>query len=71
MSDKEQERCQRCNGEMREGQALQNTISTGIPDFPGATDLAGQTFSFTGPAKMVRVLKCVDCGYSRSLKGEA
>jgi hypothetical protein len=56
---------------MREGQALQNTISTGIPDFPGATDLAGQTFSFTGPAKMVRVLKCVDCGYSRSLKGEA
>jgi hypothetical protein len=60
--------CRKCGGEMREGRALQNTVSRGVSDFPGARDVAGQTFSFTGPPVLVKVLKCSACGHSRSLR---
>jgi hypothetical protein len=58
-------RCPKCGGEFKEGVALVNTVSHGIEDFPGSHDLRGQTFSYTGQAEQVKVLKCVECGHSR------
>lgn len=49
---------------MTDGTALKNTVSAGLPDFPGQTDLRGQTFTENGPAQLVGVLKCESCGYS-------
>jgi predicted nucleic-acid-binding Zn-ribbon protein len=60
----EQLTCRKCGGEMHEGQALENTVSRGMPDFEGSNDKEGQTFSFSGEARMIKVLKCKDCGYS-------
>lgn len=57
-------KCPRCHGEMKEGQALQNTAPYGTPDFPGQKDLSGQTFSFSGDAVLIKCLKCKECGYS-------
>lgn len=53
-----------CPGVMRKGKALLNTPEYGTPDFPGQTDLRGQTFTMTGPAGVVAVLKCSVCGHS-------
>jgi len=58
--------CPRCGGNLEKGNALKNTASAGILDFPNADDLSGQTFSYTGEAKLIEVLKCVKCGYSRT-----
>lgn len=55
-------KCKKCGGEMRPGQALQQTFTSGAPDFPG--DSVGITFSPGGPGKLVDVLKCRDCGHS-------
>lgn len=55
--------CPRCQGELQPGEALQNTL-VGYPDFPG--DDHAVTVSPTGPARMVPVLKCTSCGYSRT-----
>ncbi|HKX42707.1 MAG TPA: hypothetical protein VJO99_16240 [Burkholderiaceae bacterium] len=52
--------CQRCGGTMLRGHALENTLS-GSPDFPGGEVV---TMSHTGPAQVVPVLKCIQCGYS-------
>lgn len=47
---------------MLPGQALQQTFTSGSPDFPG--DSVGITLSFGGRGKLVDVLKCKDCGHS-------
>jgi len=58
--------CPRCGGDLDIGHALQNIASAGILDFPNADDSIGQTFSYNGEAKLIEVLKCVKCGYSRT-----
>ncbi len=47
---------------MIHGQAIQQTFTSGIPDFPG--DNVCITLSPGGPGKLVDVLKCRDCGHS-------
>jgi len=57
--------CRRCSTPLVMGKALQNTL-VGFPDFPGDTGReAGCTLSYSGEAKMIDVLKCPACGYSR------
>lgn len=63
--------CRKCSGEMKEGIALQNGISYGLPDFVGddlskmsEKELRGQTFSYSGQAAQVVVWKCSECGHS-------
>ena len=58
--------CRECGCRMKSGEALQNTPCVGISDFPGQTDLRGQTMTMTGPPKMVNVWKCEYCGHSIS-----
>lgn len=48
--------CKKCNVPMKEGEALQNQLVGG--------DFRGATLSHTGPAQMVKVWKCPDCGHS-------
>ncbi len=43
-------------------QALQNTLACGTPDFPGSSDMDGQTFSYTGPAELIDIMACSKCG---------
>ena len=59
-------RCPRCDVDLVPGQALQNTLVAGLPDFPGQTDIEGQTLSPGGPGRLVDVRTCPDCGYSVS-----
>ena len=60
------ETCRRCQTPLVPGQALQNQC-VAHPDFLGDTgNEAGSTRSFSGDAKMVDVLKCPSCGYSRT-----
>lgn len=47
---------------MVSGQAIQQTFTSGSPDFPGES--VGITLSPGGPGKLVNVLKCRDCGHS-------
>jgi ribosomal protein S27AE len=59
-------KCPKCDIEMSEGKALTNTPSMRIPDFPGDTaESRGQTMTMDGPAIMVKVQKCPECGYSK------
>lgn len=57
-------KCRKCYVVMVRGIALQNTPSYGIPDFPGQTDLRGQTMTMDGPVVKVSVWKCPQCGHS-------
>ena len=61
-------RCRKCGGEMRPGKATGQTWKPGIPDFPGQTDLRGQTMHVGGPGKLIDAMKCVDCGWSVSVE---
>lgn len=56
--------CPRCQKRLVPGQALRSTV-VGTPDFPG--DEAPITLSPGGPGRLTTVLKCPDCGYSRSV----
>lgn len=47
---------------MKRGIAMQQTLTAGMPDFPG--DSVGITLSPGGPGKVVSVMKCVKCGWS-------
>lgn len=65
--------CFKCGGEMGMGVALVNSWWVHA-DFEGDytgelkdvkdEDIRGQTMSMTGPAKLIRVKKCKDCGRS-------
>lgn len=48
--------CKKCDVPMKDGQALQNQLVGGTH--------RGATLSPLGPAQMVKVLKCPDCGHS-------
>lgn len=54
-------RCPRCNGEMKPGIAMGQTLH-GMPDFIGSKDVV--TVSLGGPGKLIDCMKCVNCGYS-------
>lgn len=56
-------KCRHCSSEMTEGKAFAPTLVAGAPDFPGQTDLRGQTLS-EGHGKLVIVNKCPSCGHS-------
>lgn len=60
--------CKRCKVEMKEGIALINNVSAGMPDFAGMdANSTGQTVSYDGTAEMNSVLKCPECGASASV----
>ena len=54
-------KCRKCNGKMKEGKAIEQTY-TGIPDFIGDDHIC--TVSPGGPGKLIKFLKCEDCGWS-------
>lgn len=59
--------CRHCNTPLVAGKALQNTL-VGFPDFPGDTGReVGCTLSYSGEARMANVMKCPECGYSRTV----
>ena len=54
-------KCKKCSGEMKEGVAIQNTL-TGLPDFHG--DKHAVTLSPGGPGRLIDCMKCSACGWS-------
>lgn len=58
--------CKKCNGNMKQGTAIQNSIVSATPDFPD--QLHGVTMSMDGEAAMVSCMKCEKCGNSFSIK---
>lgn len=54
--------CRKCGGEMRPGIAMRETVTGGVPDFPG--DVSASTFSAGGPGELITVMKCTECGWS-------
>ena len=54
--------CKKCGGTMKPSKALQQTYTSGMPDFPG--DDVGVTISAGGPGKLIDCLKCEKCGWS-------
>ena len=61
-------RCKKCDTEMVDGVAMAPTWVPGIPDFPGQTDLRGQTMHMGGSGRLANVQKCPECGYSVEMK---
>jgi predicted RNA-binding Zn-ribbon protein involved in translation (DUF1610 family) len=62
-------KCPKCKwaGAPKEGLALMQTWTTGMPDFigdPNPDDNRCQTMSPGGPGRLVSCLKCPECGYS-------
>ncbi len=56
-------KCRHCQGQMREGIALESTI-VGVPDFTSGEVV---TLSEGGPGRLVAVMKCTECGWSYRL----
>lgn len=56
--------CKRCGGIMRQGIAMGQTWSAGIPDFPGQD--ACITMSPGGPGRVIDCMKCEACGWSQT-----
>lgn len=55
------DRCRKCNGEMRLGTYLAQSL-IGVPDFPN--DRHAVTVSPGGPGRLEPCLKCSKCGWS-------
>lgn len=60
--------CHRCGIPMRPGIAIAQTYTAGAPDFPG--DREGITMSAGGPGRVIKCLKCPDCGRSVTEDGK-
>lgn len=56
------QRCRKCGGGMKPSKAIEQTYTSGMPDFHG--DDVGITISPGGPGKLVDCLKCEKCGWS-------
>jgi len=56
--------CKKCDAPMGPGLALEQTISRGVPDFPGSDTVV--TMSAGGSGKIVECRKCPECGWSVS-----
>jgi len=54
--------CRKCSIEMKEGQAIEQTWTSGIPDFIGES--RGITMSLGGSGKVINCWKCPKCGHS-------
>lgn len=54
--------CKKCGGEMKPGKAIAQTLTGGLPDFPGDTYCV--TLSPGGSGKLIDCLKCASCGWS-------
>lgn len=52
--------CKKCGGEMKQGQAIAQTV-TGSPDFAGGEYI---TMSPGGTGKLIECMKCEKCGWS-------
>jgi len=53
--------CKKCGSKMKPGKALINSLQAGI----GKTiHTPGATLSYSGPPKLVKVMKCTNCGRS-------
>jgi len=57
-----------CKGTMKRSKAIQQTSTSGLPDFPG--DTVGITLSAGGPGKLIECLKCDTCGHSVGITKE-
>lgn len=55
--------CFKCGGDIKEGQALENTW-VGTDDFGNDAGQPGTTISKIGPPVMKNVCKCKSCGHS-------
>jgi rubredoxin len=53
--------CRKCGGPMRPGLAMDQTCTSGAPDFPGADEV---TMSPGGPGRLIQASKCSNCGWS-------
>jgi len=58
-----------CDGIMRPSKAIQETLVSGLPDFPG--DETGITLSAGGPGKLIDCIKCNTCGHSKTTPKES
>lgn len=56
--------CKKCKVTMVSGLALEQTWTTGLPDFIGDTNPICQTMSMGGPGRLINCLKCPECGWS-------
>jgi hypothetical protein len=57
-------KCRKCNGPMADSTAIQQTYTSGLPDFPGDEIGRGCTVSPGGPGKLIDCKKCTQCGWS-------
>ena len=62
------ELCPRCSSHLAPGQALESTMAPAShPDHLTDSTGRGTTLRPSGAGRMVPVLKCTGCGYSRTL----
>lgn len=62
--------CPKCASPLAPGQALESTMTRAShPDHLTDSTGRGATLRPSGSARMVPVLKCTACGYSRSIGG--
>lgn len=60
--------CPKCSSPMAPGQALESTMApASSPDHLTDPEGRGTTLRPSGPGRMVPVMKCTGCGYSRTL----
>lgn len=58
--------CKQCFTPLKRGLAIEQTLTSGMPDFPGdaAKGIKGITLSPGGSGKLIDCMKCPDCGWS-------
>lgn len=54
--------CNKCGGDMIKSKAIEQTYTSGLPDFIG--DEVGITMSPSGSGKLIDCMKCKECGWS-------
>ena len=52
----------KCNGKMREGIAIKEVFTSELPGY-----VAGSLSMPSGKSKLVKVMKCDRCGYSKTV----
>lgn len=56
--------CVKCGATMVSGIAIEQTYTSGMPDWPGDEPDAVVTMSPGGPGKVINCMKCPECGHS-------
>ena len=63
--------CPKCSSPMAPGKAMESTMAPAShPDHLADPAGRGTTLRPSGPGRMVPVMKCTGCGYSRSIGGD-